>query len=129
MNMFVDGASNEHGSGAGVVIITPRERKLCYALDLEFPATNNDAEYEAVIAGLEIATEIGIRSLNLHSDSQPIVNQILGEFQTREERLTGYLWKVQSLLEELEHYIIKQIPREENHEADGLSKQANMGKG
>ena len=80
-NLFVDGASNEQGSGAGVVIITPRGRKLHYALRMEFAATNNDAEYEAVIVGLELALEIGVGSLCLHSDSQLIVNQILGEFQ------------------------------------------------
>ena len=64
-----------------MVIITPRGNKLHYAIRLEFAATNNDAEYEAVIAGLEIAIEIGANSLCLHSDSQLIVNQILGEFQ------------------------------------------------
>jgi len=96
-------------------------------LKLEFPATNNDGEYESVIAGLEIAAEIGIHSLCLHCDSQLIVNQILGEFQTRGERLTEYLRKVQVLLGELEHYIIKHIPQEENQEVDGLAKQASMG--
>jgi len=123
------GASNEHDLGAGIVIITPRGRKLCYALKLEFPATKKDAEYEAVIARMEIAAEIRIRSLCLHSDSQLIVNQILGEFQTRGERITEYLRRVQSLVGELEHYIIKHIPQEENHEADGLAKQASMGEG
>jgi len=93
---------------------------------MEFPATNKDAEYEAVITGLEIAVEIGIHSLCLHSDSKLVVNQILGDFQTRSERLTEYLWKVKSFLGELEHHIIKHIPREENHEADSLAKQASI---
>jgi len=113
--------------GVGIVIITPRGRKLYYALRLEFPVTNNDAEYEAAIAGLEIAAKIGIRSLCLHSDSQLVVNQILGDFQTRGERLIEYLQKVMSLLGELEHHIIKHIPVEENHEADSLAKQASVG--
>ena len=103
-NLFVDGASNEQRSGAGVVIITSRGKKLHYALRLEFAATNNDAEYEAVIAGLELALEIGVSSLCLHSDSQLIVNQILGEFQTRGERLTAYLKKTKRLLNQLDHY-------------------------
>jgi len=96
---------------------------------LEFPATNNDAECEAAIAGLEIATEIGIHSLCLHSDSQLVVNQILGDFQTRGERLTEYLRKVQSLLGELEHHIIKHITREENYEVDDLAKKTSIGEG
>ena len=93
---------------------------------MEFAATNNDAEYEAVIVGLELALEIGANSLCLHSDSQFIVNQILGEFQAREERLTAYLKKTKLLLDQLDHYLIKHIPREENQEADGLAKQASM---
>ena len=93
---------------------------------MEFAATNNDAEYEAVIAGLELALEIGVGSLCLHSDSQLIVNQILGEFQARGERLTTYLKKTKLLLNQLNHYLIKHIPREENQEADELAKQASM---
>jgi len=81
---------------------------------------NNDMEYEAVIAA-----EIGICSLCL--DSELVVNQILGEFQTHEERLMIYLWKFKSLLKELEHHIVKHIPREENHEANSLAKQASLG--
>jgi len=73
-NIFVDGASNEHGSMVGIVIVTTRGRKLCYTLRLDFSMTNNDVEYEAATAGLEIAIEIGIRSLCIHSDSQLVVN-------------------------------------------------------
>jgi len=105
----------------------PPRKEIMLCLEIGIPATNNDVEYEAT--GLEIAAEIGIHSLCLHSDSQLIVNQILGEFQTHGERLTEYLRRVQVLLGELEHYIIKHIPREENHEVDGLAKQASMGEG
>jgi len=84
-------------------------------------------EYETFIAGLEIAIEIGFHSLCLHSDSQLIVNEIIDEFQTRGEQLTAYLRKVKSLLDELEHHIVKHIPWEDNHEADSLAKQASMG--
>ena len=108
------------------MIITPRGRKLHYALRLEFASTNNDAEYKAVIAGLELALEIGVSSLCLHGDSQLIVNQVLGEFQTRGERLTAYLKKTKLLLNQLDHYLIKHIPREENQDADELAKQASM---
>ena len=77
-----------------------------YALRLEFSATNNDAEYEAVLAGLEIAKEIGIRSIYIYSDSKLIVNQILGEFQTKGERLTAYLNKAKAFLNKLDYYVI-----------------------
>ena len=122
----MDCSSNSKCSKAEFVFICPEERPICYALKLNFPATNNDAEYEAVIAGLELALEIGVSSLCLHSDSQLIVNQILGEFQIRGERLTAYLKKTKLLLNQLDHYLIKRIPREKNQEADELAKQASM---
>ena len=71
--LYVDGARNEHCSGAEIVLETPEGRSLCYALRLEFPSTNNEAEYEALIAGLRIAKELNIKALQIYSDSQLIV--------------------------------------------------------
>ena len=71
--LYVDGARNNYCSGAGVVLETPEGRSLCYALRLEFPSTNNEAEYEALIAGLRIAKEMNVNVLQIFSDSQLIV--------------------------------------------------------
>jgi len=82
--LYVNGARNDYCSGAGVVLETPEGRSLCYALRLEFPSTNNEAEYEALIAGLRIAKELSIKVLQIFSDSQLIVCQVKKEFQTKE---------------------------------------------
>ncbi|KAI5312666.1 hypothetical protein L3X38_041840 [Prunus dulcis] len=65
----VDGASNQKGAGAGVVIITPDGTLLEQAITLGFPASNNEAEYEALLAGLRLAKELAIKKLAIYSDS------------------------------------------------------------
>ncbi|XP_020415620.1 uncharacterized protein LOC109948104 [Prunus persica] len=71
----VDGASNQKGAGAGVVITTPDGTLLEQAITLGFPASNNEAEYEALLAGLRLAKELTIKKLAIYSDSQLITNQ------------------------------------------------------
>ncbi|CAL2230398.1 unnamed protein product [Prunus armeniaca] len=72
--LHVDGASNHKGAGAGVVIITPDGTLLEQAITLGFSASNNEAEYEAMLAGLHLAKELSIKRLAIYSDSQPITN-------------------------------------------------------
>jgi len=120
--LYVDGARNDYCSGAGIVLETPEGRSLCYALRLEFPSTNNEAEYEALIAGLRIAKELNIKVLQIYSDSQLIVCQVKKEFQANKGNLPAYLSKTWELLDNFEHYTICHIPREENTKADSLAK-------
>ncbi|CAL8996844.1 unnamed protein product [Prunus brigantina] len=73
--LHVDGASNHKGAGAGVVIITPDGTLLEQAITLGFSASNNEAEYEALLVGLRLAKELSIKRLAIYSDSQLITNQ------------------------------------------------------
>ena len=57
--LYIDGASSEEGSGAGLILADPDGKEVTYALRFEFPASNNEAEYEALIAGLELAVKMG----------------------------------------------------------------------
>ena len=125
--MYVDGARNDYCSGAGVVLETPEGRSLCYALRLEFPSTNNEAEYEALIAGLRIAKELNIKALQIFSDSQLIVCQVRKEFQAKGGNLPAYLSKAWELLHDFDRYSINHIPREENMKADSLAKYSSTG--
>ena len=76
----MDGASNESGAGAGVILVSPEGYRIHRALRFKFDASNNEAEYEALLAGLRIARELKIENLGIVSDSQLVVNQILGEY-------------------------------------------------
>ncbi|CAL9006556.1 unnamed protein product, partial [Prunus brigantina] len=117
----VDGASNQKGAGAGVVIITPDGTLLEQAITLGFPASNNEAEYEALLAGLRLAKELAIKKLAIYSDSQLITNQASGEYMAKHPRMILYLDKVQELLKAFPTFTIQQVPRAENAHADALA--------
>ncbi|XP_057719400.1 uncharacterized protein LOC130933807 [Arachis stenosperma] len=69
-NLYVDGSSNKTGSGAGVIIESNQGTQVELSLKFGFPALNNQAEYEALLAGLKLAEEVGAKKLNIYSDSQ-----------------------------------------------------------
>jgi hypothetical protein len=71
--IYVDGSSQGRRSGAGVVMLNPAGKSFLYAIKLDFATTNNEAEYEAVLAGLTIAREMGARDVEIRSDSQVVV--------------------------------------------------------
>ena len=108
--LYTDGAKNDQRSSAGVVLITPEGRSIYYALRLEFAATNNDSEYEALIAGQKLAKELGVKTLDIYCDSKIVVCQVREEFTAKGPRLITYLKKVKELLGSLEHYSITHIP-------------------
>ncbi|KAK0597534.1 hypothetical protein LWI29_026267 [Acer saccharum] len=121
----VDGSSNTHGSGAGVVVSTPEGDLVECALHFDFKATNNQAEYEALIAGLKVCTVLGADEVEIFSDSQVVVNQVLDEYQARDESMITYLELAKELLGRFKEYRIIHVPREENEQADALAKLAS----
>ncbi|KAK8913989.1 hypothetical protein KSP39_PZI024103 [Platanthera zijinensis] len=122
--LYVDGASGAEGAGAGLLLINPELVTLEYGLRLKFPATNNAAEYEALIAGLRLAISCQIQQLTVYSDSQLVVSQVEGEFEAKSEQLSQYLKLVKSLIIQIPQIQIVHIPREQNNKADALSKLA-----
>ena len=91
---------------------------------LDFPTTNNEAEYEALIAELDLAKAAGAGNMIIHCDSQVITSQINGDFECRNERMKKYLEEVKGRTAGLEVKFV-QIPREENECADRLAKVAS----
>ncbi|XP_050207571.1 uncharacterized protein LOC126656993 [Mercurialis annua] len=127
--LHVDGALNEKGEGAGAILKGPKKVKMEYGVNIQFTASNNAAEYEALIAGLGLALEIQTKILKIYSDSQLVVNQVKGEYHAKEAGMIEYLEKVTKLLRQLEaqggQWEIMQIPREENTDADAIAKSAS----
>jgi len=82
--LSVDGSSNQQGSGAGIVLEGPNGVLIEQALRFAFKASNNQAEYEALIAGMLLAKEMGAQSLVVKSDSQLITGQVIGEYQEKD---------------------------------------------
>ena len=95
------------------------------ALRFGFKASNNEAEYEALIVGLKLAKEMKVESLDIFSDSQLVVCQINKQYQAREEKMATYLLKAKKLVGSLSSYTIRQISRSQNAEVDALARLAS----
>ena len=81
--VHVDGASNQKGSGVGLVLMSPEKVVIEKSLRLDFSATNNEAEYEALLEGMAMVQRIGGKSIKLFSDSRLVVGQVRGEFEAK----------------------------------------------
>ncbi|GJY95106.1 reverse transcriptase domain-containing protein [Tanacetum coccineum] len=123
--LFTDGSSCVDGSGAGLILTNPEGMEFTYALRFEFTATNNEAEYEALIAGLRIAARMGVRNLEANVDSRLVANHVLGEYVAKEDNMIQYLDKTKSLIQGFDRFTIRQVPRGDNKKADALSKIAS----
>uniref|UniRef100_A0A1S4CBB8 RNase H type-1 domain-containing protein n=1 Tax=Nicotiana tabacum TaxID=4097 RepID=A0A1S4CBB8_TOBAC len=121
--LCTDGASNASGSGLGLVLEVPTGEVIHQSVRCP-KMTNNEAEYEAVIAGLKLALKYGARRVILRCDSQLFVNQVTGTFQIKDQRLQKYQTKIHKLLPEFDECRFNQIPRAQNIEADGIAKLA-----
>ena len=106
------------------MIQTPKGDKIECIIRLDFPTTNNEAEYEALVAGLDLARAVGAESMVVHCDSQVVTNQVNGDYECRNERMRRYLEEVKNRISSVEVKFI-QIPREENECANCLAKAAS----
>ena len=107
-----DGSSTQQGGGAGIVITSPEKDVLKYGVQLKFPITNNEAEYEALLTGLRIARALGAEKIVLKSDSQLVIGQVRGDFEAKETRMQKYLKLVNQLVSIFLHAEFIQIPRD-----------------
>ena len=123
-SIHTDGSSNQRSGGAGMVIQTPEKDKIECMIRLDFPTTNNEAEYEALVAGLDLTKAASVENMIMHCDSQVITSQINGDYECRNERMKKYLEEVKSRISGLEVKFV-QIPREENERVDRLAKAAS----
>ncbi|CAJ2668042.1 unnamed protein product [Trifolium pratense] len=126
--IFVDGSSNPQGSGAGIILESGEGVLVEVSLELVFPTTNNQAEYEAFLAGLRLAQDMEAEEIKIFTDSQLVASQITGEYQTKDERLTEYLNLIKEKLTKFKQTEVKHVPREHNARADILSKLASTKK-
>ena len=123
-NIYTDESSNRQVGEAGVVIQTPQGDKIQCMIRLDFLTTNNEAEYEAVVVGLDLVKAAGAENIVVHCDSQVVTSQINGDYECKNDRMKRYLEEVKYRISDLEVKFI-QIPREENECADHLAKAAS----
>ena len=111
--MYFDGALNALGRGVGIVLISPKGNHYPFTVKLSFDYTNNVAEYEACVMGLQAAIEKKIKKLT--------ICQLNGEQETRDSKLVPYQEFIKGLIEQFEEITFKHLPREKNYLADTLA--------
>lgn len=127
--MYVDGSSlgNPGPAGIGVAIYESTNssvpiRSISESIE---PSTNNEAEYHALIRGLEAALEMSLEGVDVLSDSQLLVRQVKGEWEVREPRLKPLCSAVRELMTRFSRPVtITLIPRQKNVGADALAQRA-----
>ncbi len=121
-----DGVSrgNPGPAAIGAIIRGERGRLLASISQPIGRATNNQAEYRAIIAALEQALALGARQVELNSDSELVVRQIKGQYRVRKEALRPLYQRVKELQSRLEGFTVRHIPRQQNREADKLANAA-----
>src|SRR3954471_5676412 len=120
--MHFDGSKMKSGLGAGVVLTSPRGDQLHYVLQIHFAASNNVVEYEALVHGIKLAKEIGIRNIECFGDSDLVLQQCTGTWDAKDANMASYRFLVQQLSGYFEGCEFHHIPRANNEAADTLSK-------
>lgn len=123
--MYIDGSSVAGVGSVGVVAISPGEYVLRYGVRLQFLATINEAEYEAILTSLRVARALGARNLKLNIDSKLVVGHITNKYEVKEERIKRYLKLTNQLISHFDDVRINKVPRIGNSEADKLAKLAS----
>ena len=108
--LYIDGASNQSRCGAGIVLTNPKGVECNHCFRFEFRATNNEAEYEALLAGMGVAEALKVDFLLVKSDSQLVVNQVSGIYQAKGDNMIAYLDKTREAMTKFKGVRIEQIP-------------------
>ncbi len=128
MKTFIicDGASSGNGRSAGIGVVFKNEKgEVQHTISQHIgKKTNNEAEYMAIIAGLEYAKGHGMKEITVLSDSNLVINQITGEYRAKEQSLAALLSIVEGLEKKIGTIFFDQVPREYTHEADVLAEAA-----
>jgi ribonuclease HI len=119
--MHFDGSKMRTGLGAGIVLTSPKGDKLKYTLQIHFAASNNVAEYEALIHGLRLAKEIGIRRILCYGDSDLVVQQSSGDWDAKDANMASYRFLVQQISGHFDGCEFLHVPRADNEAADALA--------
>jgi ribonuclease HI len=123
--MYFDGSLMKTGAGAGLLFVSPVGKHLCYVIRLHFPASNNVVEYKALVNGLRITIELGVRHLDARGDSQLVIDQVMKNSHCRDRRMEAYCDEVRRLENKFYGLELNHIARRYNETVDALAKIAS----
>ncbi|XP_056848940.1 uncharacterized protein LOC130499060 [Raphanus sativus] len=119
--LHVDGVSSKQGSGVGIKLESPTGEMIEQSFRLGFNASNNEAEYESLIAVLRLAQSIGAQKISAFSDSQLVTSQFHSEYEAKNERMEAYLAILRGIIKQFDEFELTRITRGENTSADALA--------
>jgi ribonuclease HI len=123
-NLYFDGLVCNKGQGIGIVLVSPSNASFDFSSRLKTYCFNNQAEYEALLFGLELLNCMGVKHVRAFSDSQLVVQQILEEYQCLDGTLNSYLEKCWGIIHSFDEFNIRHISRVENCRANNLAQDA-----
>jgi ribonuclease HI len=123
--LFFDGSVCRKGQGVGVVLVSPRGAIFETSARLEYFCTNNQAEYEAILLGLEILSSMGVKHVEAFSDSLLVVQQVANVYQCFDGSLNAYLDKCLKIIALFDNFTVQHVSRDENTVVNDLAQQAS----
>jgi ribonuclease HI len=123
--MCFDGSLMKTGAGAGLLFISPLGKHVRYVLRLHFPASNNMAEYEALVNGLCITIELGVWRLDTRGDSQLVIDKVMKNSRCRDRKMEAYYDEVRRLEDKFHGLELNHVARRYNETVDELAKIAS----
>jgi ribonuclease HI len=123
--MYFDGSLMKTRAGAGLLFVSPLGKHVCYVIRLHFPTSNNVTKYEALVNGLCIAIELGVRRLDAHGNSQLVIDQVMKNSHCRDQKMEAYCDEVRRLEDKFYGLELNHVARRYNETADELAKIAS----
>jgi ribonuclease HI len=123
--MYFDGSVMKTGAGTGLLFVSPLGEHMRYVVRFHFPTSNNMAEYEALLSGLRITVELGIKCLDIRGDSQLVIDQVMKEASCHNEKMEAYYNAVRKLEDKFYGLELNHIVCKYNEEAGKLAKIAS----
>ena len=123
--MYFDGSHMKTGAGVGLLFVSPLGVHMRYVIRIHFAASNNVAEYEALVNGLKIAIELGVRRLDVRGDSQLVIDQVMKVSNCNDTKMEAYCKEVRRLEDKFHGLELVHIARRYNKAADELAKIAS----
>jgi ribonuclease HI len=119
--LYFDVSVMKIGAGVGLHFISPLGEHMRYAVRLHFPTSNNMAEYEALLCGLRIAIEMGIKHLDVRGDSQLVIDQVMKNASCHDDKMEAFCNAVRALKDKFYDIELNHVPLLYNEEADELA--------
>src|ERR1051325_2951797 len=123
--LYFNGSSQKNGLRIGGIIIFPNGIPAEFKYAIDGICTNNEAEYESLITGLELLLELGARNVEIMGDSELVIKQVSKEYRCVNENLIMYFVIAIRLLKRFEQASLRHIPRRENQQANDLAQEAS----